>query len=288
MNSSISTYSTITFAAPTIGAVSQSSFTGKETDCETGYSYFGARYYDPTLLTSWTAVDPMSDDYPNMSPYHYCHWNPLVLKDPNGMWDVKISASSNRAKNPYAILTVHDRHGKEVYRTVVKVTGVKGHSRHVTGSDTPQGKYQILYWDRKNGTKKERESYGPNHRLALSTGEALDGQSVYEGGTRDQIMLHGGRQEGKYSNDENLKDTYGCIRINDNDIEEIKSITDNLESMDKFEFRGYLVVEDDLATPVDYSTNAVVRHRAGIGQPCTPPVESTLQGYNPNIVRENE
>ena len=62
-------------------------FTGKETDCETGYSYFGARYYDPSLLTSWTAVDPMSDDYPNMTPYHYCHWNPIRLTDPTGMSD---------------------------------------------------------------------------------------------------------------------------------------------------------------------------------------------------------
>ena len=59
-------------------------FTGKETDCETGFSYFGARYYDPTLLTSWTAVDPMSDKYPNISPYAYCNWNPIRLIDPNG------------------------------------------------------------------------------------------------------------------------------------------------------------------------------------------------------------
>ena len=59
-------------------------FTGKETDCETGYSYFGARYYDPTLLTSWTAVDPMSDKYPSLSPYNYCAWNPIKLVDPDG------------------------------------------------------------------------------------------------------------------------------------------------------------------------------------------------------------
>ena len=59
--------------------------TGKETDCETGFSYFGARYYDPTLLTSWTAVDPMSDKYPNITPYAYCNWNPVKLIDPNGM-----------------------------------------------------------------------------------------------------------------------------------------------------------------------------------------------------------
>ena len=59
-------------------------FTGKENDCETDYSYFGARYYDPTLLTSWTAVDPMADKYPNTSPYAYCAWNPMKLVDPDG------------------------------------------------------------------------------------------------------------------------------------------------------------------------------------------------------------
>ena len=58
--------------------------TGKENDCETDYSYFGARYYDPTLLTSWTAVDPMADKYPNTSPYAYCAWNPMKLVDPDG------------------------------------------------------------------------------------------------------------------------------------------------------------------------------------------------------------
>ena len=65
-------------------------FTGKETDCETGYSYFGARYYDPTLLTSWTAIDPMSDKYPRLSPYNYCAWNPMKLVDPDerDVWEV--------------------------------------------------------------------------------------------------------------------------------------------------------------------------------------------------------
>ena len=59
-------------------------FTGKELDEETGYGYFGARYYDATLLTGWTAVDPMSDKYPSLSPYNYCAWNPVKLVDPDG------------------------------------------------------------------------------------------------------------------------------------------------------------------------------------------------------------
>ena len=59
-------------------------FTGKERDSETGFSYFGARYYDSDLMTSWLSVDPMADKYPGLSPYAYCGWNPVKLVDPNG------------------------------------------------------------------------------------------------------------------------------------------------------------------------------------------------------------
>ena len=59
-------------------------FTGKERDSETGFSYFGARYYDSDILTGWLSVDPMADKYPGLSPYNYCAWNPIKLVDPDG------------------------------------------------------------------------------------------------------------------------------------------------------------------------------------------------------------
>jgi RHS repeat-associated protein len=59
-------------------------FTGKERDSETGFSYFGARYYDSDILTGWLSVDPMADKYPSLSPYAYCGWNPVKLVDPDG------------------------------------------------------------------------------------------------------------------------------------------------------------------------------------------------------------
>ena len=59
-------------------------FTGKERDEETGYGYFGARYMDYGLLTSWISVDPMANKYPGISPYAYCAWNPMKLVDPDG------------------------------------------------------------------------------------------------------------------------------------------------------------------------------------------------------------
>ncbi len=61
-------------------------FSGKEKDVETGYSYFGARYYD-SGLSIWLSVDPMSDKRCWLSPYNYCQNNPIILIDPDGMLD---------------------------------------------------------------------------------------------------------------------------------------------------------------------------------------------------------
>ena len=57
-------------------------FTGKERDWETGYDFFGARYW--WLGGTWLSVDPLADKYPNISPYAYCSWNPIKFVDPDG------------------------------------------------------------------------------------------------------------------------------------------------------------------------------------------------------------
>jgi RHS repeat-associated protein len=59
-------------------------FSGKELDEETGYSYFGARYYDPNI-SIWLSVDPLSDKYPGLSAYAYTANNPIRFIDPDGM-----------------------------------------------------------------------------------------------------------------------------------------------------------------------------------------------------------
>ena len=129
----------------------RSTFTGKERDSESGLYYFGARYHDPTLLTSWTAVDPLSDKYPNLSPYAYCAWtrptgghehllikfnlvnNPMKLVDSDGMspWHPKhgvwvyylkgnISAGVGYALSASQQIGVaYDRHGTTRFTTSV-------------------------------------------------------------------------------------------------------------------------------------------------------------------------
>jgi len=63
-------------------------FTGKERDTETGWDYFGARYYDSDLSV-WLSVVPiaigtMASKYPSMSAYMYCAGNPVMMVDPDG------------------------------------------------------------------------------------------------------------------------------------------------------------------------------------------------------------
>jgi len=58
-------------------------FNGKELDSETGYYYYGARYYDPKN-SIWLSIDPLMEEYPNVNPYVYCLQNPINLVDPDG------------------------------------------------------------------------------------------------------------------------------------------------------------------------------------------------------------
>ena len=66
-------------------------FTGKERDWETGYDYFGARYW--WLAGTWLSVDPLADKYPNISPYAYAAWNPVKYIDPDGR-DVTLAGTN--------------------------------------------------------------------------------------------------------------------------------------------------------------------------------------------------
>ena len=58
-------------------------FSGKEKDAETGYSYFGARYYDSDI-SIWLSVDPLAMDFPHISPYNYVEQNPVKYIDKEG------------------------------------------------------------------------------------------------------------------------------------------------------------------------------------------------------------
>ncbi|MEM9547809.1 MAG: SpvB/TcaC N-terminal domain-containing protein [Bacteroidota bacterium] len=56
-------------------------FNGKELDDETGYYYYGARYYNPRM-SQWLSVDPLVEQ--TMDSYGYVWNNPLNFIDPDG------------------------------------------------------------------------------------------------------------------------------------------------------------------------------------------------------------
>ena len=59
-------------------------FNGKELDEQTGYYYYGARYYDPGT-SIFLSVDPLAEDFANFNPYTYTFNNPIMFTDPTGM-----------------------------------------------------------------------------------------------------------------------------------------------------------------------------------------------------------
>ena len=109
------------------------SFTGKEKDAETGYHYFGARYYNSDL-SIWLSVDPMADKYPCLSPYNYCVWNPIKLVDHDG-------------NNPS---THTDENGNVVAVFDDGDNGIYMHKRNADGSSVTQ--YQITKRHEKKGS----------------------------------------------------------------------------------------------------------------------------------------
>ena len=124
------TYKTNTFSSQISlenTPVFHSDSSGKEKDSETGYYYFGARYYNSDL-SLWLSVDPMADKYPSLSPYNYCAWNPMKLVDPDGNdWyqkthedgEITIEYCKDKESCPsdgrYLGLTYHDKKNSTYY-----------------------------------------------------------------------------------------------------------------------------------------------------------------------------
>lgn len=230
-------------------AVQPYKYNGKELDTKNGLDWYdyGARMYDPAV-GRWHAVDPLSELSFFSSTYGYCKNNPTNRIDIGGKWDITVHAHNNRESFGYGFLIVTDKSGNAVYSTTVRLEGSNSkennynkRNRTKTFADTPTGQYNIKGWS-KRLSKKNKGAYGSNAVLELdyTSGEAA--------GLRNGIHLHGGRQEGKGGKGKGstLKVTQGCLRIYDEDIAEMKMITDLLEKNDSEEKGNTLNVINDL------------------------------------------
>lgn len=87
-----------TYNAQSQGFDSPYRFNGKELDQETGYAYYGARYYD-NQLSMWLSVDPLAMKGNNIlrSPYVFTNNNPIMMVDPDGMSAVGASGPTSNS-----------------------------------------------------------------------------------------------------------------------------------------------------------------------------------------------
>ncbi len=135
-------------------------FSAKEKDEETGYSYFGARYYMPEL-SIWSTVDPMADKYPDMNVYNYCGLNPIKYIDPDGnekvIWinknnsatDAIIYNSANNAKDNEQAIHIY-AHGSSAGITAI-VNGKEIKIRTAKQFDNVMKKISEKWKNRKEG-----------------------------------------------------------------------------------------------------------------------------------------
>ncbi|HRZ42295.1 MAG TPA: RHS repeat-associated core domain-containing protein [Bacteroidales bacterium] len=94
-------------------------FSAKENDEETGYSYFGARYYNSDVSV-WLSVDPIAIMYPALSPFMYVGGNTINQIDPDGRYFFGLFGSTKAQRKAARELvaksggTIHDFHKKSI------------------------------------------------------------------------------------------------------------------------------------------------------------------------------
>lgn len=141
-------------------------FSAKERDMETAYSYFGARYYDPGL-SIWLSVDPLADEYPSHSPFNYCMLNPIMLKDPDG-----------RSANP-----VFDSNGKHLGNTSEGFTGevlIYSGTEQIDFSNYTVSEAKLLEGVDTYDNQRSSLSNGAKENIWTIIVSKLEGQFIYD------------------------------------------------------------------------------------------------------------
>ncbi|MBW3520167.1 RHS repeat-associated core domain-containing protein [Flavobacterium sp. NKUCC04_CG] len=139
-------------------------FNAKELDAATGMYYYGARYYDPST-SIFLSVDPLAEQFPGWTPYHYVHNNPINLIDPTGM-----SAESVNGP-PKIVVAVTNKVVKAVLSAIVKYdlygaggaimyNGSKGASGDQSLSRKANRNYSPDFWD-VSGFIDAASTFGP-------------------------------------------------------------------------------------------------------------------------------
>jgi RHS repeat-associated protein len=143
-------------------------YCGKERDEQTGFYYYGMRYY-AGWLCRFVSVDPMADEYLSLTPYAYCMNNPIMFVDPDGR-DVIPSAALKGSLPDVKAIVLHRTVSSTTESTInafkVGRNGVNYGTHFVVGKD---GKIlQTAHLDQKTyHVGKTREKTDPNNSNSI-------------------------------------------------------------------------------------------------------------------------
>jgi len=145
-------------------------FSGKEKDSETGYSYFGARYYDGDLSV-WLSVDPLASRFPGISGYSYAFWNPVMFVDDDGLWPKFFKVKMDDGSNVWTI--AHTDDGQKFWFFSWK-DGFKSFNYRSTFKERKslallRGRRSQQFSDYQGDIQKMEESFGDNKVTKILT-----------------------------------------------------------------------------------------------------------------------
>jgi RHS repeat-associated protein len=200
------------------GADARYQFTGKERDvAETGYDYFGARYYD-SWSGRWLQVDPMDSSFHGISPYVYCMNNPIGFIDLFGD-----SARVLLDKDNQNITFVNYGDGKHKDKNGKLVDDKSESQTWDVGTAVTKGRTEVeadengkIADDLTPKAIKKSLSYGPGDWTYIATGRA-DSKAIHGGG------LKLGDPEA-YADYQPLTPTWGCQRMHNADLRELSKM----------------------------------------------------------------
>ncbi len=125
-------------------------FTGKELDQKTGYYYYGARYYEPTMQM-WMSPDPILPKYMRGAGQHArclsaartwgytpTAWNnPVVLKDPDGREVPSSRPDRRRKRRRRRTPTASDDRARQGHLKAKGIAGDRIHGSHGSPKAAP-------------------------------------------------------------------------------------------------------------------------------------------------------
>ncbi|WP_243389517.1 RHS repeat-associated core domain-containing protein, partial [Flavobacterium branchiophilum] len=208
-------------------------FNGKELDDETGFYYYGARYYDPRV-SIFQSTDQMAEKYPNVNPYAYCFQNPINLIDPSGM-----EPDDPPAKNIYIVLDYNANiKSGDKNRETIEFQGMEKEGWHgIYASDIKDASNQLSsYLGNTKANNVVLETHGGHQDYTNSNGEV----------TRTGTYFSTDNNNGQIINDLDLKKSIeGSNTKNQSDVSALLSIVNSINEGGNFYLQSCNTADSD-------------------------------------------